>query len=331
MNFLTRRRRVDRGLRENSGGVWQWRVPTHDDCAVLPILPFSLLFSFLSSLRSLRLRVRKFAVILIVIAPVLAGCEAVSISTPEPTVITIAGATAMRPVLRELTAAFSARRPDTLFDLRGGGSTLGQQQVRDRSVTLGATTLFPPDEGSPSDGLRRFPIGLDGIAIVVHASNEIAGLSLVQVQDIYAGDVLNWMQLGGRDGEILLVSREEGSGTRINFERRVMTDVPVSLTAVVMPTGEDVVDYVARHPDAIGYVSMAYLPTGDDADAPVRVVPVEGVAPTVGEVQAQRYPIIQPLFLASRSAPVGRVREFIDFVLSPTGQAIVGRFHAPIQ
>lgn len=261
----------------------------------------------------------------------LVGCEAVSISTPPPTVITIAGATAMRPVLRELTAAFSARRPDTLFDLRGGGSTLGLEQVRSGAVTLGASTLLPPEDGEPSDGLLRYPIGLDGIAAVVHPNNEMTSLSLVQLRDIYAGDVLNWMQLGGRDGEILLVSREEGSGTRTNFERRVMVDTPVSLTAVVMPTGEDVVDYVSRHPEAIGYVSMAYLPATDAQDPPVHVVAVEGVLPTLADVTAQRYPIIQPLYLVSREAPGGRVREFIDFVLSPTGQAIVKKLHGPIR
>lgn len=256
------------------------------------------------------------------------GCEAVAVSTPQPTVITIAGATAMRPVLRDLTAAFSQRRPDTLFDLRGGGSTLGQEQAAAGTVSLGATTLLAPDDGEPADGLMRFPIGLDGIAVVVHPSNDVAGLSLVQLRDIYAGDVLNWMQLGGRDGEILLVSREEGSGTRTNFEERVMGDVPVSLTAVVMPTGEDVVDYVSRHPDAIGYVSMAYTHNADDR---ARVVSVEDELPTLASVREQRYPLLQPLYLVSATQPTGRVQQFIDFVLSPTGQQIVARFHAPIR
>lgn len=259
---------------------------------------------------------------------VLAGCEAVAVNTPQPTVITIAGATAMRPVLRDLTAAFSQRRPDTLFDLRGGGSTLGQEQALTAAVSLGASTLLAPEEDEPSDGLLRFPIGLDGIAVVVHPSNDLMGLSLVQLRDIYAGDVLNWMQLGGRDAEILLVSREEGSGSRINFEERVMGDVPVSLTAVVMPTGEDVVDYVSRHPEAIGYVSMAYT---QNADEFVRVVPVENELPTVASVREQRYALLQPLYLVSATQPGGRVQQFIDFVLSPTGQQIVARFHAPIR
>ena len=139
------------------------------------------------------------------------------------------------------------------------------------------------------------------------------------------------MQLGGRDGEILLVSREEGSGARINFERRVMNEVAVSLTAVVMPTGEDVVDYVSRHPEAIGYVSMAYAPDPEDAAAPVRVLSIEGVLPTADEVREQRYPLVQPLFLASQGVPTGRAQQFIDFVLSPTGQEIVAEHHAPVR
>ena len=103
----------------------------------------------------------------------------------------------------------------------------------------------------------RVPIGLDGLAVVVHPSNNIAGLSLVQLRDIFAGRLLDWQALGSDAGEILLVSREDGSGSRILFETRVMSDERVALTAVVMPTSQDVVDYVAKNPHAIGYVSRA--------------------------------------------------------------------------
>ena len=58
---------------------------------------------------------------------------------------------------------------------------------------------------------------------------------------------------------------------------------------------------------------------------------VEGVAPTVAAIKEQRYALAQPLYLITRGEPQGRVRQFIDFVLSPAGQAIVARYHAPIR
>jgi ABC-type phosphate transport system substrate-binding protein len=117
-----------------------------------------------------------------------------------------------------------------------------------------------------------------------------------------------------------------------------MGDAPVSLTAVVMPTSIDVVDYVAASPQAIGYVSRAYVrdlldgDVSDSAAAPaVRVLEVEGRLPTVANVKEQTYALIQPLYLITANLPEGRVSQFLDFAVSPAGQQIVARFDAPIR
>jgi phosphate transport system substrate-binding protein len=279
--------------------------------------------------------------VLLLLGLLLAGCEGITVSTPEPTTIVISGSTSMRPVLRALTDAFRRQHPDTLFDLRGGGSTLGEAQVRTGQTTLAASVLLSPRDpvtNAPvNDGLRRVPLGLDGLAIVVHPMNDVEALSLVQLRDLYAGNVLDWMQLGGDEGEVLLVSREEGSGSRANFEARVMGETPVSLTAVVMPTAGDVVAYVAQNPYAIGYVSYAYVrerldgDTANDAVVGVRVLPVEGVLPTLDAIKEQRYQLVEPLYLISLPSPQGRLRQFLDYTVSPAGQAIVGRYHAPVR
>lgn len=287
-------------------------------------------------------------------ALLLAGCGDVTISTPAPVTVTVAGSTAMRPVLQALTAEFSRRHPNVVFDLRGGGSTLGEEQARAGQVALGASTLHetaptgtdavPGDPGSPPptpDPLQRVPIGVDGLAVVVHATNDIPNLTLLQLRDIYSGSVLDWMQLGGTEGEILLVSREEGSGTQRTFLDRVMADEPMSLTAIVMPTGADVVEYVGRNPQAIGYVSRALVvdllrvpgegtPAPTPAAAGVRVVPVEGLLPSTENLLDQTYFLLQPLYFVSNGQPQGVARQFVDFALSPAGQEIVARFHAPL-
>ena len=92
--------------------------------------------------------------------------------------------------------------------------------------------------------------------------------------------------------------------------------------------GADVVEYVGRHPQAIGYVSAAYAAAPDSG---VRMVPVEDKVPTVANVLSQEYWLIQPLFLATEGQPTGRVRQFIDFALSGPGQEIVARYHAPVR
>jgi phosphate transport system substrate-binding protein len=296
-----------------------------------------------------------FRILLLVASLIsLGACEGASVATPAPETITIGGATAMRRVLQDLATEFSRQHPNVLFVLRGGGSTLGEEAVRRREIDLAASTLLPPDgaHGVPTPAsdkaLVRTPIGLDGLAIVVHPSNVVAGLSLVQLRDIFGGRVLDWQALGSDAGEILLVSREDGSGSRILFEHRVMDQERVSLTAVVMPTSADVVAYVAKNPAAIGYVTRGEVAEWVDggsgtlgADAPsttatpaaplVRVLRLEGLLPAIENLRNQQYALTQPLYLISNGPATGRVREFIDFVLSPAGQAIVARYHAPIR
>jgi phosphate transport system substrate-binding protein len=283
----------------------------------------------------------------------LAACDRTIIATPQPIPLTITGATAMQPVLRELATEFTRLHPNVRIELRGGGSTVGEERVSTGQTDLGASTLMVSLPATPTlsgrgQALVHIPIGLDGLAIVVQSSNVITGLTILQLRDLYAGRILDWAKLGSGNGEVLLVSREDGSGSRQLFEKRIMGDQPVSLTAVVMPTSADVVAYVAKTPAAIGYVSLAYvrqaLPSrelssdatpaagGGQPEAPaVRVVPLENLLPSPAQIKTQNYFLTQPLFLISQGEPQGEARAFVEFVLSSPGQAIVERYHARIR
>ncbi|MEM7131706.1 MAG: substrate-binding domain-containing protein [Chloroflexota bacterium] len=336
------------------------------------------------------------------------SCTSISVASLPLTTISLAGSTAFLPVLSEVTEEFSQRHPNVLFDLRGGGIVLGQNQLLLGEIDLAMTTVLAPlveEEGnndvdtslsnkglnstranrvavtasgnrgdadskggltfsqaSESLEIVRIPIGLDAIAIVVHATNDIQDLSLMEVQAIYSGRVLDWSELGGQDNEILLISREESSGTRQLFEERIMRDEEVSLTAVVMPSHADVLRYVASHPTAIGYLSRSYIlseerqngsasvgPTGSTPQpfgtqsrnsflaafsndlAKVKPVQLDGQEPTIEAILSQQYYLVYPLFLLSRGEPTGWPALFIEFVLGPSGQTIVQRYHAPVR
>ena len=261
-------------------------------------------------------------------------------------------------MLQALTAEYTRRHSNVLFTIGGGGSTLGEEMAMSRRVDLGASTLFPPDEPTARQRtLVRIPIGVDGLAIVVHSNNIVEGLTIDQLRGLYSGEILDWAEVGGEAGEVLLVSREDGSGSRIFFEDEVMQGEPVSLTAVVMPTSQDVVDYIAKTPNAIGYVSRG-LVMAQESNAPatstpdpniitevvtptltqtptpgvhVRVVTLDGELPTLTALRARSYPLIQPLYLVSRGQTWSNVRQFVDFVLSPAGQTIVRRYHLPVR
>jgi phosphate transport system substrate-binding protein len=263
-------------------------------------------------------------VLLLALAALLAGCTGSSAGRAEPVTLHIAGSTSMRPVLEDLAQEYQASHSDVLFAIRGGGSALGIEDLLAGRAEIAAVSWKADGEPDPS-GVQAAAIARDGIAIIVHPFNKTPGLTLLQLRALYRGETLDWAELGGPSGEPLIVSREDGSGDRMAFESLVMGDDRVTLNALVMPTAQAMVDYVARHPAAVGYVSLAQI--RDD----VRFLPVEDALPTSAQVQAGAYHLGRLLYLYVQPSPSGDIRSFLDFALSPAGQAIVARHHAALE
>lgn len=254
----------------------------------------------------------------------LPGCTTGERATPTPSVLRIAGATSLQPALEALAVAYEADHPQILVEVRGGGTAVAKQFLQRRQADLAAVSWRAPNE--TEDGQwQAVPIARDGIAIIVHPGNPITNLTFLQLRAIYRGEILDWGAVGGAGGVPLVTSREEGSGTRAGFEAMVMGGEEVTLNAVVLPTSKAVVDYVAAHRNAIGYVS-----TGGLTDR-VRVVAVEETLPTLETLQAGAYPLGRVLYLYAPRSPSPAAKSFIDFALSPSGQAIVARSLAPIR
>jgi len=259
----------------------------------------------------------------------LAACGA-PLESHEPVYLRIAGSTSMQPLMEDLGQAYTEQQEYVTVDVQGGGSRLGIALARENRTDIGTASRKPTagEEKDPETEAKRLwwtAIAQDGIALVVHPQNTVGGLTLPQARDIFFGRVLDWEEIGGIPGEIVVVSREDGSGTRQVFEEMVMEEKRVTLTAIVMPSSEAVVEYVARHPTAIGYVSMGYL------SPQVKALAVEGVSPTPEDIQSGGYPLPRPLYLLTGQEPAGEVKSFIEFALSPAGQAVVeqryGRLH----
>jgi phosphate transport system substrate-binding protein len=251
----------------------------------------------------------------------LPSCGA-TVTPPAPVYLKAAGSTAMTPLLQDLAAAYHERQPDVTLDVNTGGSALGRELAAAGQVDLGLTSWLPD---SPPQGTQATVVARDGIALIVHPTNVITGLTLVQAHDLFQGSLGDWQAVGGASSVVQAVSREDGSGTRAAFEALVMQGNRVTPTALVMPNSQAVVDYVARDPRAIGYVSMAYV--GDK----VRAVAVEGLVPNPQNVSRAEYNLTRDLVILTRPDAPGAVRAFLDFILSPAGQAIVGQRYGRVR
>jgi phosphate transport system substrate-binding protein len=249
----------------------------------------------------------------LVLAAVLAACGE-PVATPEPVFLRAVGSTAMAPLVTDLAEAFVEQNPTVSLEVDGLGTQYGLEALDGGAADIALASWLPSKLASR---WQARAIARDGIAVVVHPSQPVDGLGLLQLQDLFAGRVYEWAVVGG-EGEVQPVSREGGSGTRAAFEALVMGDRRVTPAAVVAPSSRAVVEYVAGHPQAIGYVSMGFV------TADVKVLRVEGELPTPDSTGRGSYPISHELWLVTADRAEDAVERFVGFSLSPAGQQIVG-------
>lgn len=219
----------------------------------------------------------------------------------------------MNPLLTELTHTYSTQHSHITFDVQGGGSKLGEQLVQSEQVDVGMVS--GPTQNT--NNLLLTPIARDTVAIILNPENELANLSLEELQAIFSGKILNWLEVDGLSASIQVVSRESGSGTRAVFEAAAMGNRKVTPTAIVLPSSQAVVDFVAQNPNAIGYVSSAFL------DEQIYAVPIDGTEPVKNGQPVDTYFLTRELALLTPAQSSPEVDQFIEFVLSPDGQEIV--------
>jgi phosphate transport system substrate-binding protein len=170
---------------------------------------------------------------------------------------------------------------------------------------------------------------MDGITVVVNQDITVANISKANLAKVFHGDIANWKDLGGPDLKIVVVNRDEASGTFSSFYdiflKSSYAEISTAYTKKALVTKEngEVAAKVASTPGAIGYVGMGFAE--EVLKAGGRELMIDGVAPTVANVIAKKYPGSRYLYLVTKGKPVaGSVEKaFIDFLLSPKGQAIV--------
>ncbi|HUU21063.1 MAG TPA: phosphate ABC transporter substrate-binding protein [Phycisphaerae bacterium] len=247
--------------------------------------------------------------------------------------VNVVGSTSIQPFAEMLSEEYRHRRPGAKVEVQGGGSTAGLQACAEGIADIGTCS-----RGLKEDEARRFrgiTIALDGLAVVVHRSNPVSGLSGAQIRDIFSGAISNWSEVGGNDQPIRLITREEGSGTREAFVKLVMqakgpaggVSAPpangqkeparISRRALTQESNGAVKELVRHDPAAIGYMSLGLV--GGD----LNILTVDGVHPSTGAVAAGRYPLVRPFLFVVKGQPGAEAQAFIDFVLSPSGQQVL--------
>lgn len=264
---------------------------------------------------------RAFAVVAFTLVSCSSQMLPASTPTTEVTSLRLFVTTPMIPLVTNLTAAYSRINPSVVFEINSGSyEAMVEEALLDEDAYL-LTNYLPPEDESP---LIAFPIAQDGIAVIVHPSNTVSGLSINRLRGIYQGWINNWSEVGGEDEPITVITREDGSGTRHVFENLVMGIRRTTTTAQIAPSSAAMVVSVARQPGSIGYVSMSYLNTS------VRALSIDNIAPTLDNVAANVYPLRALVYFAGLQEPESHFRHFIGWAQSPDGQAIIAQNYAPL-
>ncbi len=239
----------------------------------------------------------------------------------------LAGSTTVQPLAEVLAESFMEANPDVVIEIQGGGSSVGVTSAGDGTVAIGSASREIKDsEMETYPDLNVYTIAYDGIAVIVNPSLDIPTLSIEQIRGIFSGEITNFSEVGGPDAEIVVVSREEGSGTRAAFEELVMNykdangetvETPIVESALLQQSNGQISTVVSTTPNTIGFLSFGYL-----SDA-VKGVAIDNVAPTVENVKNGTYSIFRPLNLLTKGEAQGLAKAFIDFILSDAGQEIV--------
>lgn len=238
-------------------------------------------------------------------------------TTTETKTVSTDGSTSMEKVIGALGESFMANNEGVNFTYNPTGSGSGITAVSEGRCDIGLSSRALKDE-EKAGGLVETVLAYDGIAIIVNNDNPVTNISLEDLTKVYTGEITNWKDLGGNDGEIVLIGREAGSGTRDGFETITDTKDLCKYRQELTSTG-DVITTVSTNPDAIGYASLASVKDS------VKALTVDGVTATEATIKDGSYPIQRPFVLVTKSGAAlsETAQSFFDYATSSDVSEII--------
>ena len=226
------------------------------------------------------------------------------------------GSTSMQKVISALGEAYM-EETGAKFTYNATGSGTGIKAVKNGTCDIGLSSRYLKDI-EKSEGLKQTILAIDGIAIIVHTDNTVTDLTVEQIAAIFKGKITNWSEVGGRDGQIVCIGREESSGTRDGFESITDTENACKYRQELTSNGA-VLTAVAENPNAIGYVSLSSVKNT------VKAISVGGVAPSETTIIDGSYAVQRPFVLVTKEGVQlsKTAQEFFDFITSSAAKEII--------
>ncbi len=247
--------------------------------------------------------------------------------------IVMDGSTTVGPVAKAFAQYYMSQNKDVNITVSESGSGNGAKSLVNRKCHIGNLSRFMKDSEFKAcvDG-GVFPVAhvvaLDGLPVIVHPSNPVGNLTVEQIRKIYAGEIVNWKDVGGADLAIVKISRDTNSGTYETFHEKVMhvagpdgktAKAEIAAGTEYVGSNGAVRQRVQSTPAAIGYAGIGFL------DKSVKALKVNGVEPSAGTIKSGLYPIARPLYMFTNGYPAmgSHLYRFVTLYLTEAGHNLV--------
>jgi len=230
--------------------------------------------------------------------------------------VTISGSTSVGPLAEKLAMKYQEEN-DVKIEVNQIGSSAGITNAINGVSQIGMSSRDLKQEEKDSN-LQELIIAYDGIVVVAHPSNPVKDLTMEQVKQIFTGEITNWKEVGGKDMEIVVVSREDGSGSRDAFQEIVGYESGQLIKNAIVASGNgNIKTTVAMNKHAIGFISFEYI---DESISPMAI---NGVQAKAENVLAGTYELSRPFLFVHKEDVPEAAKQFMEFILTPEGQKVV--------
>ena len=260
-----------------------------------------------------------YFVCLAVLLTALAACgneEDTADTQTGGSLVTISGSTSVGPLAEKLAMKYEEEN-DVKIEVNQIGSSAGITNAISGVSQIGMSSRDLKQEEKDSN-LQELIIAYDGIVVVAHPSNPVKDLTMEQVKQIFTGEITNWKEVGGKDMEIVVVSREDGSGSRDAFQEIVGYESGQLIKNAIVASGNgNIKTTVAMNKHAIGFISFEYV------DESVSTMDINGVQAKAENVLAGQYELSRPFLFVHKEDVPESAKQFMEFILTPEGQKVV--------
>ena len=254
----------------------------------------------------------------IMIGTLAVGCGPKDSGKGKGAKVSISGSTSVGPLMEKEAEAYKSVDANVSVEINQLGSSAGIKDAINGVSEIGMSSRDLKGEEKQA-GLKEDKIAVDGIGIITHKNNKVKSLTMDQLKGIYTGKITNWKEVGGKNAPVVVVSREDGSGTRDAFQEIVgYESTELTKDAQISDGNGNIKSTVAGNENAIGYTSFSYL------DESIHTLQVDGIDATAENAKDGKYKLSRPFLVVYKEDKLSENgKKFIEYISSEAGQKVV--------